>query len=86
MVDENVFGEHFSKKEEIDVCYDFYAPFYYKYNKTFRSAYEHYIKHDIFADYSDFSYSKYDIEDEQDLWRNYGRPSYSYYIKEIGKL
>lgn len=81
MVNKDIFGEHFSNKEEIDICYDFYTPFYYAYNKTFRFAYEHYIKHDIFADYSDSSYSKYDIEDEQDLWRNYGQPSYSYYIK-----
>lgn len=81
MVDKDIFGEYSSNNEEIDICYDFYCPFHYNYRGNFRYLYEHYIKHDIFVDYSDFSYSKYDIEDEWDLWRNYGRPSYSYYIK-----
>ena len=76
-------GKKTSKKEkiEIDICYGRCSPFCNKYNGNFRLAYERYVKHDMFADYSDFSYSKYEIDDEQDLRLNYGRPSYSYFIK-----
>lgn len=80
MWDDDVFGENSSNKSKIDICYDYYFPFYYRYNEDFRLAYERYIKHDIFADCSDLSY--YDIEDEQDLLQDYGQLSYSYFTKE----
>ena len=80
MWDDDVFGENSSNKSKIDICYDYYFPFYYRYNEDFRVAYERYIKHDIFADCSDLSY--YDIEDEQDLLQDYGQLSYSYFTKE----
>lgn len=76
-------GEKPSTKEkiEIDVCYGRCSPFYNKYSGNFRLAYERYVKHDMFADYSDFSYNEHEIADEQDLRLNYGRPCYSYFIK-----